>query len=79
MQCPECGGRFEKRTITYDHPWGQEELYRFKQVPAWVCIQCGAIYLDGEVSEAIDRMIEGHQSPDEYQRVPVFRMKNVLV
>ena len=78
MRCPECGGRFEKRTITYDQPWGEEELYRFKHVPAWVCIQCGAIYLDGEISEAIDRTIERHQPPDEYQRLPVFRMENVV-
>jgi len=77
MRCPECGGRFEKRTITYDHPWG-EDLYRFKQVPAWVCVQCGAIYLGSEVSEAIDRVIERRQRPDEYQRIPVFRMENVL-
>ena len=40
-KCADCGGALKKKTITYTHPWGGDELYQFENVPAFVCQQCG--------------------------------------
>jgi len=77
MQCAECGGEFKRETITHDQPWGDEELYIFEQVPALVCSQCGAVYLEGKVSQAIDEIIEAHKEPKKYRRVPVFSLEEI--
>ena len=77
MQCTECGGEFRRKTITYDQPWGDEELYIFEKVPALVCSQCGAVYLDGKISQAIDEIIKSHKKPEKYKKVPVFSLEKV--
>ncbi len=79
MQCAKCGGEFKRKIITYDQPWGNDELYIFEKVPALVCSQCGAIYLEGKVSQTIDEIIEAHKEPEGYRQVPVFSLEKVGV
>ena len=54
--CPLCGG--EKRngstTFTVDLDFG---VVVVRQVPALVCEQCGAEWIDDEVSEVLERLV----------------------
>ena len=77
MQCADCGGEFTRKTITYDQPWGEEDLYIFEKVPALVCSQCGATYLEGKISQTIDEIIKTHKKPEKYRKVPVFSLEKV--
>jgi YgiT-type zinc finger domain-containing protein len=74
MKCALCGGEFKEKIIIFDQPWG-DELYRFENVPAKVCSQCGEIWLSAEVAEEMDRIIEKHEKPIKYERVPVYSLK----
>lgn len=71
QKCAECGGTLKKKTITHTQPWG-EELYRFEDVPALVCAQCGHVWLSAEVSQMIDKIVQKQEKPKKYQKVPVF-------
>lgn len=75
-KCAECGGTLGKKTITHTQPWG-EELYRFENVPAFVCAQCGHVWLPAEVSQSIDEIIQKQPTPKKYQRVPVFSLADL--
>jgi len=75
MKCPVCGGKFKKQTITHEE-WWDGSLYVFKDVPALVCESCGDISFTDEVSEAMDRLIQSEEEPEEYlTKVPVFSLK----
>jgi YgiT-type zinc finger domain-containing protein len=76
-KCAECGGTLVKKTITHTQPWGQE-LYRFEHVPALVCTQCGHVWLEAKVSQAIDEIIRKNPTPEKYQQVPVFSLADQL-
>ena len=71
--CGECGGTLESKVITYTHQWG-EEVYRFEDVPAFVCVQCGHIWLPAEVSQQIDEIVQAHSRPEKYEKLPVFSL-----
>lgn len=71
--CALCGGTLERKSITYQHPW-RGELYEFENVPALVCRQCGEIWLDSKVSQAIDAVIRERPQPKRYHQVPVFSL-----
>lgn len=73
QKCGECGGTLVKKTVTHLQPWG-EELFRFEEVPASVCAQCGRVWLSAEVSQLIDKTIREHAKPKKYQKVPVFSL-----
>ena len=72
-KCAECGGTLENKNITYTHPWGTE-LYRFENVPALVCLQCGHVWLSAQVSQLIDTVVQKHVQPKKYEKVPVFSL-----
>ncbi len=69
--CPVCGGSLERRTITHQQPWG-DELYEFENVPALVCAQCCEVYLEAEVGQLMEKIIQKHPTPKKYHHVPVF-------
>ena len=73
-KCPKCGGGLKSQIITHTQPWGAK-LYRFEQVPAFVCAQCGFVWLDATVSQLIDKIIQEHGRPAKYERVPVFSLE----
>jgi YgiT-type zinc finger domain-containing protein len=64
--CARCGGSLERKTITHRQPWG-DELYEFENVPALVCRQCGEVWLEAEVGQLIDKVIQQHPEPKRYQ------------
>ena len=70
-KCAECGGTLEQKTIIHTQPWGTD-LYRFENVSALVCVQCGHAWLSAETSQMIDEVIQKQQKPKKYQKVPVF-------
>ena len=72
-KCGECGGTLERKTITHIQPWGAE-LFRFEEVPASVCVQCGHGWLSAAVSQLIDEIVQEHPKPKKYQKVPVFSL-----
>jgi YgiT-type zinc finger domain-containing protein len=76
-KCAECDGSVEHKTITHTQPWG-DELYRFELVPAWGCTQCGHVWFDAEVSQAMDEIIRRNPIPKKYQRIPVFSLVEEL-
>jgi len=71
--CGECGGTLERQTITHQQPWG-DDLYEFENVPALVCRQCGEVWLEAEVGQLIDKIIQTNPQPKKYHRVPVFSL-----
>ncbi|MBI3666619.1 MAG: type II toxin-antitoxin system MqsA family antitoxin [Acidobacteria bacterium] len=71
IKCAECGGTLAQRTITHTQAWG-DQLYRFDQVPALVCTQCGQVWLPAEVSQLVDEIIQAPPKPKKFYRVPVF-------
>jgi YgiT-type zinc finger domain-containing protein len=42
---------------THTQPWG-ERLYRFEDVPALACVQCGRVWLSAETTQAMDEIIQ---------------------
>ena len=72
-QCAECGGSLQRTTITHTQPWG-DQLYRFEDVPALVCVQCGHVWLEAPVSQLMDEIVQKQPKPKRYQKVPVFSL-----
>jgi len=55
--CAVCGGELEATTITHEVKRGTH-IYLFQNVPAKVCTACGEIWIDEEVLQQIDHLIE---------------------
>lgn len=77
LKCGLCGGDLIPQTVTYDQPWG-EKLYRFTNVPALVCSQCGDPHLTIDVAREIDRIIKQHEKPEGYEKVPIFSLQKFV-
>lgn len=71
QECPECGGTFEQQSITYEERDERGVFYLVENVPAWVCSQCGTIYLDADVDKILDALIDT-ESPVKRIETPVF-------
>lgn len=74
-QCPECGGTMRLQTITHEERGADGTLYVFENVPAWVCEQCGEIYLDAAVDAKLDEIVE-RQAPTRTIEAPVYDYAN---
>src|SRR5712691_9670251 len=57
QRCAICGGALKAMTITHEEK-RDSHLYLFQNVPATVCTACGEIWIDEEVLQQIDRLIE---------------------
>jgi len=71
--CAHCGGSLIRQILTYQKPWG-DELYEFENVPALVCQQCGEVWLEAEVAQLIEKIIQEQPKPKRYHQVPVFSL-----
>ncbi len=70
MICPECKGEMkEERTSVTLFREGQPVL--FEDVPAWVCVQCGEIWLSAEAARKLDERLAGELKPRRYISMPV--------
>ena len=50
-----------------------------KHVPARVCQQCGEVWLEAEVGQLIERVIQQNPRPKRYHQVPVFSLTEFSV
>ena len=55
--CAVCGGELQATTITHEEK-RDSQIYLFQNVPAKVCTACGEIWIDEEVRQEIDQLIE---------------------
>jgi YgiT-type zinc finger domain-containing protein len=55
--CAVCGGELAVTTITHEEK-RDGNRYVFQNVPAKVCTACGEIWIDEEVLQQIDQLIE---------------------
>jgi YgiT-type zinc finger domain-containing protein len=55
--CAVCGGQMQATTITHEEKRGSQ-IYLFQHVPATVCTACGEIWIDEEVMQQIDQIID---------------------
>ena len=56
--CPECGGTMEDKTITHEQYDPAGVFVVVHNVPASVCKQCGAIYMEGTVLKQLEDLIK---------------------
>ena len=72
--CDFCGGQLQPQTLPYyDEQW-QGKHYRFANVPAYVCAQCGEIYFDAAVSQAMEEILTSNPQPKRFEQVPVWEL-----
>jgi YgiT-type zinc finger domain-containing protein len=55
--CAVCGGELQTTTITHEEK-RDGQIYLFQNVPAKVCTACGEIWIDEEMLQEIDKLIE---------------------
>jgi YgiT-type zinc finger domain-containing protein len=70
QRCAVCGGEFEATTITHEEK-RDGNRYVFQNVPAKVCTACGEIWIDEEVLQQIDQLIE-YGAPVRKVETPVY-------
>lgn len=71
MKCSFCGGRIEKKKVTFTC----EHRGRFllvKNVPAEVCIQCGEKTYTPKVTDELLKFAREESKPTKVLEVPVF-------
>jgi YgiT-type zinc finger domain-containing protein len=72
--CDFCGGELREQTLPYyDRTW-QGKLYRFANVPALVCAQCGEKYFHATVSQAMEKILTGNEQPKRFEQVGVWEL-----
>ena len=57
QRCAVCGGELQATTITHEEK-RDSNICLFQNVPAKVCTACGEIWIDEEVLQQIDQLIE---------------------
>ncbi len=57
MKCLYCGGEMERSMSTYTVDRKGYHLF-IKEIPAYICTQCGEKYFDEEEVEAIQKLIQ---------------------
>jgi len=68
MRCLLCRGEMEKSTVSYTIDRKGYHLF-VKEIPAYVCSQCGEKYFDEKEVEAIQNMIKALEE----------KMQNILI
>jgi YgiT-type zinc finger domain-containing protein len=76
QHCVLCGGTLEATTITHEVKRGTH-IYLFQNVPAKICSECRDIWIDDEVLEQIDRLIESGV-PVRKVETPVYDFSRVV-
>jgi YgiT-type zinc finger domain-containing protein len=62
--CYYCKGTIVKKKIRHIHEWGDRVII-FKDVPAEVCSQCGEVYFEPDMIEAMDNVTMGRQEVEK--------------
>lgn len=73
-RCPRCkNDTVESRVIRYSQEY-EDKVYIIENVPAFVCRQCGEIFLSEEIAEKIQDLIWSGAEPQRVEEVPVYRV-----
>lgn len=71
MKCVFCGGKVEKRMVTFSYE--EDDKYLFvENVPALVCPKCGEKTYSPEVTDKLLRFARDEFEPVKTIEVPVF-------
>jgi YgiT-type zinc finger domain-containing protein len=71
MKCVFCGGRVEKKKVTFSYEEDSKYLL-VKNVPAEVCTKCGEKTYSPEVTDDLLRFAKEKFKPVKTIKVPVF-------
>ena len=71
MECSFCGGKVEKRIVTFSHEENSKYLL-VENVPAEVCTKCGERTYSPEVTDKLLRFAKNKSQPVKIVEVPVF-------
>jgi len=71
MKCVFCGGRVEKKKVTFSYEEDSKYLL-VKNVPAEVCTKCGEKTYSPEVTDELLRFAKEKFKPVKTIKVPVF-------
>lgn len=55
-QCSACGGKLYFDKVSLDH-YEDEKLYVIEDVPAFICEECGEVWIPKPVVEELEKMI----------------------
>jgi YgiT-type zinc finger domain-containing protein len=70
LHCAVCSGELHATTITHEEK-RDSQIYLFQNVPAKVCTACGEMWIDEEVLQEIDKLIE-YGVPVRQVETPVY-------
>lgn len=71
MQCIFCGGKLEKRMVTFSYEEGGKYLL-VENVPAEVCLKCGEKTYSPEVTDELLKFAREEFRPVKKVEVPIF-------
>jgi len=71
QRCPSCGSMLVEGFVTHQEQDDQGGLMIIRNVPAFVCSQCGEYLLSDEVLEQLDTLLETAQ-PTQKIETPVY-------
>jgi YgiT-type zinc finger domain-containing protein len=71
--CEYCGGAIVEKSVTL-HRQVQGKHILLEDVPAGVCVECGARYYTANVLKTIEASIQGRQPASREVLVPVYSL-----
>jgi YgiT-type zinc finger domain-containing protein len=71
MKCVFCGGKVEKKSVTFSYEEGDKHLI-VEHVPAEVCDKCGEKTYSPDVTDELLKFAKKEFKPVKIIRVPVF-------
>ena len=71
MQCVFCGGKTEKRTVTFSYENGGRYVF-VENVPAEVCARCGEKTYSPDVTDVLLKFARKEFKPIRKVKVPIF-------
>jgi len=71
MRCVFCGGKLEKKTVTFSYEENDKHLF-VENVPAEVCTVCGEKTYSPEVTDELLKFAKKDVKPKRIIKVPVF-------
>jgi HTH-type transcriptional regulator/antitoxin MqsA len=71
MKCVFCGGKAEKRMVTFSYERKDKHLL-VENVPAEVCTACGEKTYSPEVTDELLKIASQNAKPKKVIKVPVF-------
>lgn len=77
-KCALCGGNLIKKRTKVDRR-KEEELFIFEDVEVEVCEDCAEMWFSSEVTEVMDKVMQGLIMPTKEISVPVWSLKRTRI